>query len=261
MRVAIGALLISVLASPIAAAQSLMLPRIDSINFYGEVGDFEGKTAVDAQTYGPFGTYGWGFETAFTLAASDSHVVELAVGYDQLFQHARFSDGFTLSGEVRELPSISIYVSFPNDLYVGFATGVVSLANANINDAGAARFSITGDTFDAAAKIGYEIPLQPGTSIVDRRVYGFVESDYHARYFGGLNYGPGAPAELPSRMYLGGFTVSAGVQISLDGKNSAKARLAQAAAKSSPPAAKPIEAKSSKETPKPGDSKDSGVKN
>jgi hypothetical protein len=181
-------------------------------------------------------------------------VVELAVGYDQLFQHARFSEGFVLNGEVRELPSISIYISFANDLYIGLATGVVSLANANIDNGGGARFAITGDTFDAAAKIGYEIPLQPGTSIADRRVYGFVEADYHARYFGGLNYGTGAPADLPSRLYLGGFTVSAGVQISLDGKNNAKAKL-KAAQVTAPKAAaaKSIEDKSSKKATKPSD--------
>jgi hypothetical protein len=219
-----------------AHAQTVMLPRIDGINFYGEIGEFEGKEAIDANTYGPFGTYGWGFETSFTLAATSSHVVELAVGYDQLFQHARFAEGFDLRGEVRELPSVSIYISFPDDLYVGLATGVVSLANATI-DNGTSRFAITGDTFDAAAKIGYEIPLQPGTSIVDRRIYGFIEADYHARYFGGINYGAGAPADLPGRMYLGGFTLSTGVQISLDAKNNAKATLKGKA--SDPAPAKP----------------------
>jgi hypothetical protein len=246
MRTAIVVLILTLaLASPItASAQTLMLPKIDSINFYGEVGEFEGKTAVDAQTYGPFGTFGWGFETGFVVASSDSHVVELSVGYDQLFQHSRFSDDFVLKGEVRDLPSISIYVSFPNDMYVGIATGLVSLANATI-DNGTSRFAITGDTFDAAAKIGYEIPLQPGTSIVDRRIYGFVEADYHARYFGGITYGAGAPADLAGRMFLGGFVVSMGVQISLDGKNSAKAKLkGDAPGKPNDPAsAKPVEAK------------------
>lgn len=227
-----------------------MLPKIDGINFYGEVGDFEGHEAVDAQSYGPFGTYGWGFESTFTLSAKDTHVVELAVGYDQLFQHARFADGFVLRGEIRELPSVSIYVSFPNDVYVGIATGVVSLANANIND-GVSRYSISGDTFDAAAKIGYTIPFQPGTSIENRRIYGFIEADYHARYFGGINYGAGAPADLPGRMYLGGFTLSTGVQISLDGKNTAKAALKAASVPPTKPA-KAVDAPAKAIKPKPG---------
>jgi hypothetical protein len=200
-----------------AIAQSIVLPKIDSINFFGEVGDFEGRDAVDAQTYGPFGAYGWGFETAFTMAAKDSYVVEMAIGYAQLFQHAKFSDGFSWKGEVRDLPSLSVYISFKNDLYVGIGTGIVSLANTTI-DNGASRFAVTGDTFDAAAIVGYTIPLQSADSLADQHVKGFIETAYHARYFGGVNYGAGAPADLPGRVYLGGFTVLAGVQIAIGTK-------------------------------------------
>lgn len=196
-----------------ARAQSVVLPKIDSIDFFGQVGDFEGGDAVDAKTLGPFGTYGWGFETTFNLNATNSNV-ELGVGYDQLYLHSKFRDGFVLSGEVRDLPNVSVYVSFRDDLYVGLATGIVSLANASINNR-ASRFTVTGDTFDVAAKAGYAIPFQSGVPSADRRVNGFVEADYHARYFGGINYGNGAPADLPSRVYLGGFTVVVGVQVSL----------------------------------------------
>lgn len=218
MRTRLATLILLVILSlPLTArGQSIPLPKIDSINIYGQIGDFEGNDAIDAKTYGPFGTYGWGFETAFNLITADTHVVELAVGYDQLYQHAKFKDGFILDGEIRNLPNVSLYVSFKNDLYVGVATGIVSLANATIND-GTTRVAIAGDTFDLAAKIGYAIPLQPETSIAERRVNGFVEADYHVRYFGGLNYGSEAPADLPSRVYLGGFTVLAGIQVSIDG--------------------------------------------
>ena len=57
---------------------------------------------------------------------------------------------------------------------------------------------------------------EPGKSLEHRRAYGFVEADYHARFFGGLVYGSGAPADLPSRIYLGGATVSAGIEVMLD---------------------------------------------
>jgi hypothetical protein len=210
-----------VISPSVASAQSIVLPRLDSVNFYGEVGDLEAHEAKNLQ---PVGTFGWGFEAGFTVASSATHMLEISLGYDTLFEHARFNDGTLFTGELRDLPSISVYTTFSNDMYVGIATGVVALANATV-DNGAARFSITGDTFDAAAKVGYTIPFQPGTSIENRRIYGFIEADYHARYFGGLNYGAGAPLDLPGRMYLGGFTLAIGIQISLDGKNNAKAAL------------------------------------
>lgn len=203
-----------VLLTATAHAQTIPIPKIDSINFFVQAGDFEGKDAVDAQSYGPFGTYGWGFETNFNVASSASHVVELSVGYDQLYQHAHLGS-FALSGEVRDLPSLSVYVSFPSDLYVGLATGVVSLANATIDD-GMSRYAVSGDTFDVAGKIGYAVSLQPGKELPDRRVSAFVEAGYHARYFGGITYGFNAPADLPQRLYLGGFVVALGIQISID---------------------------------------------
>ena len=106
-------------------------------------------------------------------------------------------------------------------MYVGLATGVVSLANATVGD----DVAVNGSTFDAAAKVGYAIPFQPNTPLEKQRVYGFIEADYHVRYFD-LVYGAGAPAGLPSRMYLGGATASIGIQVMI---NADKAKGAKAA--------------------------------
>ena len=229
------------LSASVARAQSIGLPHLDSVNFYGELGDFESRDAKNLQ---PVGIYGWGFEAGFTVAASDTHILELSVGYDSFFEHAQFHDGTVLTGELRDLPSISLYATFSNDVYIGLATGVVSLANASIAGR-ATQYTVSGSTFDAAAKIGYSIPFQSSKPIDKQRLYGFVEIDYHVRYFGGLNYGVTSPTDLPNRIYLGGVTVALGIQISLDGKNSAKAKLkGDAPGKPNDPApAKPAEAK------------------
>lgn len=204
-----------VLFETIAAAQAIPLPKLDGVTFFGEVGDFEGKEVVDSRTYGPIGAFGWGFETAFTVTAKDDYLVEIGVGYDQLFQRGKLRD-FAWTGEVRDLPSTAIYVSFPDGLYVGLATGIASLANASIDD-GTSRYSVSGDTFDAAGIIGFSFSFED-RPLDDRRVGGFVELAYHARYFGGVDYGPGAPASLPGSLYLGGFVASAGVQIAIGAK-------------------------------------------
>ena len=97
MRCLLVALLIVLSATPPARAQTIGLPRLDSVNFFVEAGDFESKEAVDLQHPG---VYGWGFETGFTVASSDTHVLELALGYDQFLEHARFGDGAVLTGEL-----------------------------------------------------------------------------------------------------------------------------------------------------------------
>jgi hypothetical protein len=202
-----------VVATAVAHAQSVGLPKVDSVNFFGEVGDFESR---EATSLNKLPVYGWGFETTFTVSSTDTHIVELAIGYDQFFEHADLkASGYLLDGNMRDLPSISVYFTFRHNVYVGLSTGVVSLAGATVSNP-SNRFTVTGDTFDAAGKLGYAIPFQPGQPLAKQRVYGFVEADYHARYFGALNYSAGAPADLPTRIYLGGVTLAIGIQVCID---------------------------------------------
>jgi len=209
----LGLLCVSVSA---VSAQSFSLPKIDSINVYGQLGEFEGKHLVDAHQYTPanFGSYGWGFESSFDVLVKDDYAVELAVGYDQLFVQAKLDDRFSLHGTLRNLPAISAYVSFNNHTYVGLGTGLASFSNSSIQDS-TGRYSFSGDTFDLAAKAGVTFALDRSTALKDRRVDAFIEGSYHARILGGVNYGTGAPADLPSRLFVGGVVVTAGVQISL----------------------------------------------
>jgi hypothetical protein len=199
------------LSAGVARAQSIGLPKMDSISFYGEVSDFESR---EAHSIAPV-VVGWGFETAFTVASAPSHTVELALGYDNAFEHAQLRNGAVLDGELRSLPSISVYLTLASDVYIGLGTGVVSLTNASLTTP-AAKYPLGGDTFDASARLGYSLPLEPSKALANRRAYAFVEADYHVRYFGGLSYSLGAPPETPSRMYLGGASFSLGLQVMLD---------------------------------------------
>jgi hypothetical protein len=196
-------------------AQTIPLPRLDGIDIFGSVGDFESHTIAPLHHYGPFDAVGWGFETLFTVTAKDDYLVEIGVSYAQLFERATLGR-YTLTGEVRDLPGSTVYVTFPHGLYVGLGTGVTALAHASIND-GTSRYSVGGDTLDLSGVVGYVITLH-GRRASDRRVNSFVEIGYHARYFGGLDWGSGAPATLPISAYLGGCVVSFGVQIAIGAK-------------------------------------------
>lgn len=209
---------VAILGARRAGAQSLSLPKIDNINVFGQIAEFEGKDATDAKTFHGFGSYGWGFETSFEMTVKDSYVVELAVGYDQLFLESKLG-AFTMHGTVRDLPSISAYTSLSNGLYFGIGTGLTSLANTTITD-GTSRFTVSGDTFDLDGHVGYALALDGAKKLNDTRLNAFIDLGYHARAFGGVNYSTNAPvADLPSRLYLGGFVVAAGIQVSLKPSN------------------------------------------
>ena len=215
MRVLI--VLLSLLFTPAASAQGFPLPHIDDLNFYAQIGTTSGSKDVSDNRHDFPPQFGWGFETSFGLLHTDSVTVELALGYEQLFLHEKLSS-FELRGTLRDLPSSTIYISGTTGRlhpYLGFGTGVVSLANTTIND-GTSRFSISGDTFDLDFKTGLAVGLAcDGDCAKHERVNLFVEGAYHARFFGGVAYGSGAPPDLPGSLYFGGFVVSAGAQVAL----------------------------------------------
>ena len=198
-----------------AAAQAVPLPRLDGIDFFGSVGDLESRAIAPAHRVGPFSTFGWGFETTFTVVAKDDYLVEIGVSYAQVFERGTLG-GYVFTGELRDLPGSTVYVTFHDGLYLGIGTGMTSLAHASV-DNGTSRYAVSGDTIDLSGVVGFATTLL-GRDAADRRVNGFVEVAYHARYFGGLDWGMGAPATLPTSAYLGGGTVSIGVQLAIGAK-------------------------------------------
>lgn len=201
-----------------ARAQSLQLPKLDNVNFFFQAGSLIGsRDLVDdpSSNEKTFGLLGWGFESSFDMLTSPDWDIELAVGYDQMFLRSRFVNQYGLRGTLRNLPAISIYATSANGLYAGFGTGLVSLSNVSAFLDGHRAFSVGGDTFDLAARIGVSKGL--GDKVVTKyaRANLFVELAYHARFLGNVGYGTGAPDSLPGSLYFGGAVISIGAQVSL----------------------------------------------
>lgn len=199
-----------------ARAQSFSLPKLDSVNFFFQAGSLVGsRDLVDDPSANEktFGELGWGFETSFDMITSPAWDVELSVGYDQMFMRARFVDRYTLRGTLKNLPSISVYASHANGLYVGFGTGLVSLNNVSAFNDGHRAFSISGDTFDLTGRLGIAKNLGGSGGIKPANL--FVELAYHARFLGSAAYGTGAPDTLPRSLYFGGVVISVGAQVSV----------------------------------------------
>lgn len=221
-HVVLGFVIAILLAEGAAQAQSISLPKIDNVNFFfqgGEIwnsGDLSDDESADGKD---LRQYGWGFETTFDLTKFERWNVELAVGYDQMFLRTRLDDTYKLRGTVRNLPSISLYGSYPSEpigFYAGFGTGIVSLSGVTAYDASDARqFTIGGDTFNLVGHIG---------AFYDFGKFSlFVEAAYQARYLGGVSYtslvpNTPPPSGLPDSLYIGGPMLSFGAQIELSAK-------------------------------------------
>lgn len=199
-----------------ARAQSLSLPKLDSVNFYLQAGSLVGShDLVDDPSANEkmFGELGWGFETLFDMATIGKWDLELAVGYDQMFLRSKFVNKYNLRGTLKNFPSFSIYASHENGLYAGFGTGVVTLSNVSAFSDGHRAFSIAGDTFDLTGRLGFVKGLGDSDSTKAPASSLFVELAYHARFLGGASYGAGAPDTLPGSFFFGGVVVSVGAQI------------------------------------------------
>ncbi|HEX8111793.1 MAG TPA: hypothetical protein VF516_28875 [Kofleriaceae bacterium] len=201
-----------------ARAQSLPLPKLDNVNFFFQAGSLIGShDLVDdpSSNEKTFGELGWGFETSFDMLTSPDWDIELAVGYDQMFLRSKFVNKYGLRGTIRNLPAISIYASSPNGLYAGFGTGLVSLNNVSAFLDGHRAFTVGGDTFDLAGRIGVSKDLGDKVATKYSRANLFIELAYHARFLGNVTYGMGAPDTLPGSLYFGGVVASIGAQVSL----------------------------------------------
>jgi hypothetical protein len=201
-----------------ARAQSLSLPKLDNVNFFFQAGSLIGShDLVDdpSSNEKTFGELGWGFESSFDMLTNPDWDIELAVGYDQMFLRSKFVNKYGLRGTIRNLPAISIYASSSNGLYAGFGTGLVSLSNVSAFLDGHRAFSVGGDTFDLAGKIGVSKDLGDKVATKYSRANLFVELAYHARFLGNVSYGMGAPDTLPGSLFFGGVVVSVGAQVSL----------------------------------------------
>ncbi|MEO6527927.1 MAG: hypothetical protein ABIP93_15010 [Gemmatimonadaceae bacterium] len=142
--------------------------------------------------------------------------LDLGIGYGQM-DGLRYGGTYELHGSVRELPSISAYVTAKLydriGVYGGVRTGVITLQDAQLfvtNTDGTAMFTLSSTSFEFGAPLG--IDLQP--------VHGIhltLEAAYMRRIFNSISFEPttGFPQDYPRSLDLSGWSWSAGIQFPL----------------------------------------------
>jgi hypothetical protein len=141
---------------------------------------------------------------------------DLGIGYGQM--DGLVADGaFDLRGSVRELPSISAYVSASlNDrigVYGGVRTGVITLTDAQLyvpDGTTSSVYTLSSTSFEFGAPIGVDVKL-----VGDLHLTGEVE--YMRRIFNSLTTDPstGFPTAFPRTLNLSGWSWSLGLQLPL----------------------------------------------
>ena len=139
---------------------------------------------------------------------------DLGVGYGQM--DGLGSDGpFDLHGSVRELPSISAYVtarlSDRTAIYGGVRTGVITLEDAQMYVAEGATtsvYTLSSTSFEFGAPIGVDLRIAGDLHVT-------VEAEYMRRIFSSLSTDPpsGFPSIFPRTLDLSGWSWSLGVQL------------------------------------------------
>jgi hypothetical protein len=141
---------------------------------------------------------------------------DLGIGYGQL--DGLVADGdFDLHGSVRELPSISAYVSagFTDRIgvYGGVRTGVITLTDAQLyvpEGATSSVYTLSSTSFEFGTPVGVDVKL-----VGDLHLTGEVE--YMRRIFNSLTTDPssGFPSAFPRTLNLSGWSWSVGLQLPL----------------------------------------------
>ena len=141
---------------------------------------------------------------------------DLGIGYGQMDGLAAGGE-FDLHGSVRELPSISAYVTaFLHDrigVYGGVRTGVITLEDAQLYVADGATtsvYTLSSTSFEFGAPLGLDLKLAGGLHIT-------AEVEYMRRIFNSLSTDPptGFPSTFPRTLNLSGLSWSLGVQLPL----------------------------------------------
>jgi hypothetical protein len=163
--------------------------------------------------------------TTPATAADNAILLEVALGYSQFSGFGSEDSRYHLDGAVREIPSLTLYASFPNRIpvvtpYLGLRTGLIELRNAQLYDRVAsdtvAVYSGTAQAFQLGLVAGGAVP-----SLVIPRTQFTAEVAYHLRRFPSVQWakdGARTPSYFPRSLDFSGFSFSLGAQISLRDK-------------------------------------------
>ena len=141
---------------------------------------------------------------------------DLGIGYGQL--DGLVADGeFDLHGSVRELPSISAYVTASlHDrlgIYGGVRTGVITLTDAQLyvpDGTTSSVYTLSSTSFEFGAPLGLDLKLAGDLHLT-------AEVEYIRRIFNSLTTDPsnGFPSAFPRTLNLSGGSWSLGLQLPL----------------------------------------------
>jgi hypothetical protein len=149
---------------------------------------------------------------------ADEHLFDfdLGIGYGQM--DGLVADGeFDLHGSVRELPSISAYVTASLSdrigVYGGLRTGVITLEDAQLYVADGSTtsvYTLSSTSFEFGAPLGLDVKLAGDLHIT-------AEVEYMRRIFNSLSTDPpnGFPSAFPRTLNLSGLSWSLGLQLPL----------------------------------------------
>lgn len=141
---------------------------------------------------------------------------DLGIGYGQM--DGLVADGdFDLHGSVRELPSISAYVTASlHDrigIYGGVRTGVITLADAQLyvpDGTTSSVYTLSSTSFEFGAPLGLDLRVAGALHVT-------AEVEYMRRIFNSLTTDPstGFPSGFPRTLNLSGLGWSLGLQLPL----------------------------------------------
>lgn len=140
---------------------------------------------------------------------------EMGIGYGQTVGFESGDPSLDMRGQVRDLPSASIYASYePLGGYFGLRSGFMRLQGLQVYDQADAVYAGEAESFLLAALVGHSVEVV-GITI-------FVEAAYTVRSFPSVEWRsvdrstPLNPA-LPRKLSLSGWTVGTGVQFGIGG--------------------------------------------
>ena len=145
--------------------------------------------------------------------ADTTWIFEMGIGYGQLVGFDSTDPNVELYGQVRELPSASVYASYePVGAYFGMRSGFMSIQGLRAYDPGGEAFTGTAESFLLAGVVGSAVEVL-GFNV-------FLEGAYSIRHFPSVEWralSPGTPLDssLPREMSFSGWSVGTGIQFAI----------------------------------------------
>lgn len=140
---------------------------------------------------------------------------ELGLGYGQLVGFDSGDETLDLHGQVRDLPSVSLYANYdPMGFYFGLRSGFMKLQGLQAFNEDGDAFTGEGESFLAALLLGQAVEVL-GINV-------FIEGAYSVRYFPSIEwrtvaFGASLAPNLPRELSFSGWSIGTGIQFGVGG--------------------------------------------